>query len=318
MEEDVQVLFDQRNIVSDRANQVRDWEGSIGIDLGSFADGISKSRGADRSNVRQPQVAFQPFAIRGSLFEVKDQPLVKHRCDEAVVNFGEGQDKRFGLIELPSLDCRVLERLIIRREQVPENFQNIVGVLVERGDTLLEFLQLGKRQFAMDRSPAKTLRVDGREFFDHAVDEFRRVDPVGSVEPFPQLVDVWDIRKCIGQDALFDHIDPLLLDRVLDNLFPIQQARIEFRRQLGSFVFLRSRVGAGDLELALQVFDRRVGIRRVFEDRLAGLHTAGQVVLAMFCDPFIQQASGLGNPSLVLGVKGLEEKILRGVGDQFG
>ena len=182
----------------------------------------------------------------------------------------------------------------------------------------MKFLELGQRQFAMDRSPAKTPRVDGSEFFDHAVDEFRRVDPVGSVKPFPQLVDVWDIRKCIGQDALFDHIDPLLLDRVLDNLVPIQQARIEFGCQLGRFVFLRSRVGAGDLEFALQVFDRRVGIRGVFEDRLAGLHTARQVVLAMFCDPFIQQAPGLGNPSLILGVEGLEEKIVRGVGDQLG
>ena len=136
-------------------------------------------------------------------------------------------------------------------------------------------------------------------------------------KPFAKLIDIRDIGKHIGQDTVLDHVDPGLLDRIPDNRLPIDQIRIELGRQFGSFVFPRSRVGSIDSESALKVFDRGFGVRCILKQRLASLHASRQIVRFVFRYPFSQQASGLGNTSFVLGVKDLEEKVFRSVGNKL-
>ena len=176
---------------------------------------------------------------------------------------------------------------------------------------------MGQCQFAVDRCPTKSSRVDRREFFDEPLDKFRGVDPVRASKPLAKLIDVRDIGKHVGQDTVLDRVDPGLLDRISDNRLPIDQIRIELGRQFGSFVFPRSRVGGVDSEGTLKVLDRRIGVRRILKQRLASLHASRQIVRFVFRYPFSQQASGLGNTSFVLGVKDLEEKVFRSVGNKL-
>ena len=159
--------------------------------------------------------------------------------------------------------------------------------------------------------------MDRREFFDEPLDKFRGVDPVRASKPLAKLIDVRDIGKHVGQDTILDRVDPGLLDRISDNRLPIDQIRIELGRQFGSFVFPRSWVGGVDSEGTLKILDRSIGVRRILKQRLASLHASRQIVRFVFRYPFSQQASGLGNTPFVLGVKDLEEKVFRSVGNKL-
>ena len=233
------------------------------------------------------------------------------------MNFRQRRDIRFGLFELPFSNRRVLGRFVIRREQVSESLKDVISVLVQCWYLLLELLELGQGQLAVDRCPAKSSRMDRRELFDEPLDELGRVDTVRTSKPLAELIDIRDIGKHIGKDAVLDAVDPGLLDGIPDNRLPIEQIRIELGRQIGRFVFLWSRVGSIDSESALKVFDRGVGVRCVLKQRLARFHALRQIAGFMFRYPFSQQASGLGNTPLVLGMKNLEEKIFRRVGNKL-
>ena len=271
----------------------------------------------DRSRVGQTQVTLESIAVGCPLFQVKNQALVQDCGDQAIVNFRERRDIRFGLFELPFSNRRVLGRFVVRREQVSESLKDVISVLVQCWYLLLELLELGQGQLAVDRCPAKSSRMDRRELFDEPLDELRRVDTVRASKPLAELIVIRDIGKHIGQNAVLDAVDPGLLDGIPDNRLPIEQIRIELGRQIGRFVFLWSRVGSIDSESALKVFDRGVGVRCVLKQRLARFHALRQFAGFVFRFPLSQQASGLGDTPLVLGMKNLEEKIFRGVGNQL-
>jgi len=200
---------------------------------------------------------------------------------------------------------------------MPEDFHNIVAVLIEGRDSLLKFLKLLEGQFAVDRCPSKPARMDRRELFDHAINEFGSIDPVGTREPFAKLVDISNIDERIAQDTVFERIDPLRLDGVLKDFLPIQKVWIEFCIQLSSLVLFRSGMGCGDLEFALQKFRCRIGVRRVFKDRLPCLHSLGQIVRPVLGNPLIEQRASLGHASFVLRVQDVKEVVVGCVGDEF-
>ncbi len=201
---------------------------------------------------------------------------------------------------------------------MPENLHNIIAVLIEGRDSLLKFLQLIEGKFAMDWSPSKPARMDRRELFDHAIDEFGSIDPVGTREPFAKLIDVRNIDERIAQNILFERIDPLGLDGLLENFLPVQKAWIEFRGKLSRFVFFWSRMRRGDLEFTLQKFRSRIGVRRVLKDRLPCLHSLRQIIRPVLGNPLIEQRASLGHASFVLRVQDVEEVVVGCVGDEFG
>ena len=121
LKEQIEVLFDQGHVVADRSIDGWERKRSLDIDQRLLPHRIAKLYRTDRSRVGQSQVTLETIAVGCALFQVENQTLVEDCGDQAIVNFRERDGIRFGLFKLPFSNCGVLERFIIRREQVSES-----------------------------------------------------------------------------------------------------------------------------------------------------------------------------------------------------